>query len=1075
NGNNGFDPMESWATYTTQPAQNRPRWGDEDGDYTVLMDMNGDGLPDHVHHRNYNMPAGQQYGLWVALNKGNGFEPLGDDPLVDKPWISYTRIEQNRPRRGGEYGDYTALIDMNGDGLPDHVHHRNYNMALEEDQYGVWVAINTGSGFNALGNDPLVDKPWADYSFEYCAGEWCWQEERLNMPRSGGKFDDDNYYRDFKVLRDMNGDGLPDHVATHPIVPYFMFVAINNGNGFEDTEEWCNYDHNPWNYSRESDIKGRNGGDTIILRDMNGDGLIDHVFPGPIVALNNGTGFEPAEPWDSYTGNDSTFLGWPRWADTGGTDFGDKTALRDVNGDGLPDRVHHKNYDTVDYGTYIALNRGDGFGAQPPAHDLEQWVDNDAEIRQDRPRWSVKDGDFTVLRDMNGDGMLDQVHHKNYATGQPGVWVRLNSGKPDLIKSVSNGYGGTTTIEYTSSSKYDNHRLPHIVYTVSSIKVEDDFGTNSTTTYDYSGGFFDYTHRDFRGFEYVTRTNPDGTTVRTRFHQEDDGDYLQDDFGYLKGRQREVVVREADSNLISKTIFTWVYDELMSGDTTCAFVKLTKKESMYYEDDPVTPTVESKETYDYNSGHGGLVETMAEDIIPGTTEIITTTSEYQNYGAWLWRQTKATVKGEVSESGTVRETIYGYYNDGTGNIWWEEYWLASGPNPRVYFDDYDAYGNCTKTTDAMGYSTEYEYDSATHTYPVLVEYPTTSGVEHIYEVGLDYKYGKARWQKDENNNVTYYGFDDFGRVTQVDYPDGGQVITVYGDYDPSSSSPSYVFTQVLENDSGSKIPGVEYFDGFGRTLQTVALGEAGKTIIMRMYYDKMGRNNLTKGPFFSTDVLYPIVPPAICPQTQTEFDTRGRPDKTISYDSSGKYRTYREIEATISYSALSTTVTDPDDNIKTETKDSLGRIIEVEEHNGAKTEYNYNAAGDMTSLVDAHGNVTTIWYDTLGRKTSMTDPDMGTWIYEYDSNGNLTDQIDANGHKIKFTYDELGRVTKKEYPWTSDPTVTYQYDGDTCPNGKGRLFKVIKSNPKVEIKYGEYDEMGRVISSSKWIDGDIER
>ena len=157
-----------------------------------------------------------------------------------------------------------------------------------------------------------------------------------------------------------------------------------------------------------------------------------------------------------------------------------------------------------------------------------------------------------VLGDFNGDGISDAYFHWG-DTGQNRLFLS-GSTIPEVLTSISNGLGGTATIQYTSSSSYENTLLPFIVQTVSSVTLDDGLGVRegenpSTTSYTYSGGLYDYGDREFRGFEYATQTNPDGTTVKTKFHQDE----------YFKGRQDEVEVREPGDpgTLFSKTTMTW--------------------------------------------------------------------------------------------------------------------------------------------------------------------------------------------------------------------------------------------------------------------------------------------------------------------------------------------------------------------------------------------------------------------------------------------------------------------------------------------------------------------------------------
>ena len=120
------------------------------------------------------------------------------------------------------------------------------------------------------------------------------------------------------------------------------------------------------------------------------------------------------------------------------------------------------------------------------------------------------------------------------------------------------------------------------------------------------------------------------------------------------------------------------------------------------------------------------------------------------------------------------------------------------------------------------------------------------------------------------------------------------------------------------------------------------------------------------------------------------YDAQGR--QTDAYTPGGQH-------TTTAYNYLSTTVTDPNGNQKSETTDSLGRIVQVGEYTGstlyATTQYSYDEADRMVKTTDAQSNVTTITYNLMGQKTGMDDPDMGTWTYSYDARGNLAEQSDA--------------------------------------------------------------------------------
>jgi hypothetical protein len=62
----GFFNQSLWWETSGNNGQNMPRWSSSSGDYTILKDMNGDGLPDRVAHYNYSNGVA---GLWVALSE----------------------------------------------------------------------------------------------------------------------------------------------------------------------------------------------------------------------------------------------------------------------------------------------------------------------------------------------------------------------------------------------------------------------------------------------------------------------------------------------------------------------------------------------------------------------------------------------------------------------------------------------------------------------------------------------------------------------------------------------------------------------------------------------------------------------------------------------------------------------------------------------------------------------------------------------------------------------------------------------------------------------------------------------
>ncbi|MDQ3913889.1 MAG: VCBS repeat-containing protein [Actinomycetota bacterium] len=200
--------------------------------------------------------------------------------------------------------------DVNNDHLPDVVGFANA---------GVYVALNTGTGFQTASR-------WNE-GFGYNNG---WRVE--SHPRT---------------LVDVNNDNLPDVVG---FANAGVYVALNTGTGFQPASRW----NEGFGYNNGWRVESH----PRTLVDVNNDNLPDVVGfanAGVYVALNTGTGFQPASRWNEGFGY--TAGGWrveshPR-------------TLVDVNNDNLPDVVGFASS-----GVYVALNTRTGF--QPAT----RWIDS---------------------------------------------------------------------------------------------------------------------------------------------------------------------------------------------------------------------------------------------------------------------------------------------------------------------------------------------------------------------------------------------------------------------------------------------------------------------------------------------------------------------------------------------------------------------------------------------------------------------------------------------------------------------------------------------------------------------------
>ncbi|MCP3943326.1 MAG: hypothetical protein GY710_17825 [Desulfobacteraceae bacterium] len=960
-------------------------------------DLNGDGMAD-VCWRGYS-------GLWIALSKGDGtFAP---------PQMALWNLKNGVPESDGGDNNHVNIPtiqfpDINGDGLPDICWRGNS---------GLWSALSKGDGTFTEAKMAL------------------WNLKDSAPQSDGGNNDTDN----IPTIRypDLNGDGMADVCWRGD---FGLWIALSKGDGtFAEPQKVLEKNLETGAHKLNGGNNDHNNISTIQFPDINGDGLPDICWRGDSglwSALSKGDGTFAEAKMALWNLKDNA----PQ-SDGGNNDTDNIPTIRypDLNGDGMADVCWRG-----DLGLWIALSKGDGTFAKAQKVLGEN-------LKNSAPASNGGNNDHDNIPtiqfpDINGDGLPDICWR-----GDSGLWSALSTVNPfvDLVTVIQNGYGGKTTIQYTPSSQYKNKLLPYVIHTISEITTYDGRGNTSTTTYNYAGGLYNRSDKDFRGFETVTQTNPDGTKIETKF--------LQGEFD--KGRQYQEELRDPSNKLLSKSTMDWVtyypdeMDDQEEISDTYGFVKLLCQRTEIYDNG----TSFTQEDYTYDNENGNLLTSIAS----GTGgESITAANTYENFGSWVWRMTSTALSG--STSGQSRYTENNYETD-TGNLLSTTLGL-DGANDPITLVTYDEFGNPKTRKDPLGNITTTYYDRATHTFPVRVEYPETNGVSHVVKTTLiDYKFGKPLKTEDENGNRISYTYDAFGRLIRTDLPNGGQTITEYND----TASPRHVTSRIKANSSGATIDSITYMDGFNRAIQSSSLGENGRYITTRNYYDNMGRTSLSEGPFYASDTSYPQEAPSDSPWGSTSFDYFGRPVLTQVPDG-----THGTINIKWSYSGLSTTIVDPDNGSKTETRDYLGKIIQIVEHGDNardyQTNYTYNVAGDLLSVQDNYDNLTTMEYDSLGRKIAIIDPDMGSWYYTYDANGNMLTQTDAKNQTTSFKYDDLNRVLSKTYS-TNDPGVFYTYDNLNITNGRGQLYQT--TNDDVTITIDGFDSVENILSETKTITG----
>ncbi len=300
----------------------------------------------------------------VVGNNGTVGVLLGNGDGTFQPVVTYPS--------GGEsqmFATPVAIADLNGDGKPDIV---VVNSGAVSGPHNVGILLGNGNG---------TFQPVVTYS-------------------SGGLIPDS------VAVADVNGDGKLDILVINQYCDTCetwpaLGLLLGNGDGtFQPTVSY---------------VLSGNGGESIAVNDLNGDGKLDAVVgvactddscqtTGVIVLLGNGDGtFQPGVTY-----------GWPMSSD-GVASVG--TVLADVNGDGKLDLL------VSDALTNVGVMVGNGDGTFEPVI----WFN------------TIATSGVVAAADVNGDGRLDMlVGYYTYGSGEGAVGVMLNNtGAPSTATTLS--------------------------------------------------------------------------------------------------------------------------------------------------------------------------------------------------------------------------------------------------------------------------------------------------------------------------------------------------------------------------------------------------------------------------------------------------------------------------------------------------------------------------------------------------------------------------------------------------------------------------------------------------------------
>ncbi|WP_380283427.1 RHS repeat-associated core domain-containing protein [Kitasatospora purpeofusca] len=333
---------------------------------------------------------------------------------------------------------------------------------------------------------------------------------------------------------------------------------------------------------------------------------------------------------------------------------------------------------------------------------------------------------------------------------------------------------------------------------------------------------------------------------------------------------------------------------------------------------------------------------------------------------------------------------------------------------------YDADGNTTAHTDALGRTTTYTYDLRDRVVRTTLP-PAAPGAAP---------------------GVTVVRRDDNGNVLSVIDPTGAQTLAVYDGMDRRISATSVVRNGTATPDTYT----TSYtHDDFGDVL-TETLGTTTTTYT----YDKLGEPaSSTPAGRGTTRYTYDLAG-----RTATVTDPLGRISST-SYDLAGRAtaEAVADPAGTVlartgyGYDAAGNTVsvTDPDGQVRRTAYDARNQATTLTDPpvrpgdaaSAPVTGLGHDLLGRLTRITDANGNATHQRYNTLGLAEAQSLPAVPadqsaadrTTTTAYDAAGQVTGITEPGGVKRTFGYDGLGRLTTEAGTGgDGDASRTFGYD-----------------------------------------------
>jgi hypothetical protein len=237
----------------------------------------------------------------------------------------------------------------------------------------------------------------------------------------------------------------------------------------------------------------------------------------------------------------------------------------------------------------------------------------------------------------------------------------FNKEPADLLTEIDNSIGGENPVVFVPTLGYRKTTFLTFLCMLQSqvlvVLIPVNISATYTQNFSYSGGYFDATEREFRGFAKITVTDPiTNNYSETYFYQGKSG---QD--GALKGQIEKIIAYDGNGKLISQSVNTYEVKKATAGENCLGFPALIEQNTTVYEENTTSLSTKNLFTYD---NIGNVVETTnAGDTSETGDEKIAAISYSAAYEGFN-RPTESLLKDKDGNTVTKKTAEY----DDKGNL-----------------------------------------------------------------------------------------------------------------------------------------------------------------------------------------------------------------------------------------------------------------------------------------------------------------------------------------------------------------------------------------------------------------------